>query len=167
MKTMSSGAGAMFMKKEFRSRSCIIFTTALPLCGWKQANWKNLSLESLPNKSVRVKCGWGCFGISVLKGEISIVLTDVSTVNCQVCNANANGVSFLYFLHKISPFSTFDLSFRNCLIPTPWYNSNKKTHILYSGNTHFMDIANLLKKFHIDSASVVQNHIKFAWRLLN
>jgi len=48
MKTMSSGAGAMFMKKEFRSRSCIILTTALQPCGWKQANWKYLALELLP-----------------------------------------------------------------------------------------------------------------------
>jgi len=40
-------------------------------------------------------------------------------------------------------------------------NSNKKTHILYSGNTHVMDLANLLKKAVFDSASVVQNHIKF------
>jgi len=30
-----------------------------------------------------------------------------------------------------------------------WYNSNKTTDILYSGNTHVMDQANLLKKFHI------------------
>jgi len=52
MKTMSSGAGAMFMKKEPRSRSCIIFTTAPQPCGWKQANWKHLALELLPPKIV-------------------------------------------------------------------------------------------------------------------
>jgi len=31
----------------------------------------------------------------------------------------------------------------------PWHNANKKTDNLYSGNTHVMNPANLLKKFHI------------------
>ena len=55
MKTMSSGAGAMFMKEELRSRSCIIFVTAPQPCGWKQANWKHLALDSLPPINV---LGW-------------------------------------------------------------------------------------------------------------
>ena len=47
MKTMSSGAGAMFTKKELRSRSCIVFTMVPQPCGWKQANCKHLALELL------------------------------------------------------------------------------------------------------------------------
>jgi len=45
MKTMSSGAGAMFMKEVLRSRSCIIFTTAPQPEGSKL---KHLALELLP-----------------------------------------------------------------------------------------------------------------------
>jgi len=34
--------------------------------------------------------------------------------------------------------------------------------MLYSGSTHVMDLANLLKKFHIRFSLSRQNHIKFA-----
>jgi len=63
MKTMSSGAGDMFMKKKSSGAEAIsVFTTAPQPCGWKQ---------------------------------------------------DAKGISFLYFSHNISSFSTFVLSFRN------------------------------------------------------
>ena len=110
---------------------------------------KSLSRVIATNKSVRVKGDWGCFGISVLKGEISIVLTDVSTVNCQVCNANANGIWFLYFFTQDSII--FHVWFKLPKLPHSNHGITliKKTDILYSGKTHVMDLANFLKKFRI------------------
>jgi len=48
MKTMSSGAGAMFMKKRAPDPKLYHFYDGSAALRWKQANWKHLALELLP-----------------------------------------------------------------------------------------------------------------------
>jgi len=53
--------------------------------------------------------------------------------------------------------------FRSC------WSCNKRTAIIYSGNTHVTDLANLLKKYQVQSSlsSVVQSHIQITWGFLH
>jgi len=73
MKTMSSGAGAMFMKKRAPGPKLYHFyddSAALRLEASKLKTFCSRVIAT--NKTVGVKGGLGCFDTSVLKGEISI-----------------------------------------------------------------------------------------------
>ena len=73
MKTMNSGAGAMFMKKRALEPTLYHFYDGSAALRLEASKLKtSFSRVIATNKTVRVKGGLGCFGTSVLKGEISI-----------------------------------------------------------------------------------------------
>jgi len=73
MKTMSSGVGAMFMKKRAPEPKLYNFYDGSAALRLEASKVKTSCSRAIAtNKTVRVKGGLGCFGTSVLKGEISI-----------------------------------------------------------------------------------------------
>jgi len=88
MTTISSGAGAMFMKKGALEPKLYHFyngSAALRLEVSKLK--KSCSRVIVTNKTVRVKGGLRCFGTSILKGEISIAA--VSAMSWQLIAKSA------------------------------------------------------------------------------
>ena len=72
------------------------------------------------NKSVRVKGGWGSVCTSVLKGELSIAAVPAMSWQLTAKSAMQTLTAFHFsiFYTRFHHFPRFDLSFRNCLIPT-------------------------------------------------
>jgi len=70
---MISGAGAMFIKKKSSGAETVSFLRRSAALRLKASKLKTSSSRVIAtNKTARVKGGLGCFGTSVLKGEIYI-----------------------------------------------------------------------------------------------